>query len=127
MSKEKYTRKAIKETFGNSNVLAVGYCNLQHLLYGLDAFGYSTRAEGWACDYYEIGNKCISTGYSPIGTPVAYKICAKYDNKAREIVESWGKYTQEQKYSMIKKIRDEFIKTIGGFTNDKLYNYQTNN
>jgi len=63
--KTKFTRKEIKENY--NIIIEVGYCKLQDLLTYKQPFGYSTRAEGWACDYYELSNNiCISTGYAPI-------------------------------------------------------------
>lgn len=86
MSKYKITKKAVKELYGNK-IISVGYCNLQNLLNGNDPFAYSSRVEGWACDYYEIPRGiCISTGYSPIGKHIDYDFCRKYDEAASEII-----------------------------------------
>jgi hypothetical protein len=49
------------------------------------AFAYSTRAEGWACDYHwAASGVVVSTGYAPIGTVRApWEITKKYDDAAR--------------------------------------------
>jgi hypothetical protein len=47
-----------------------------------DAIAYSTRAEGWACDYYKVGNVIICEGYAPIGESVSYDLQKKYNEKA---------------------------------------------
>ena len=86
--KYKTTRKAVKETYGK--IISVTYDNLQFLLRGTEAFAYSTRPEGWACDYYEIPREiCISTGYAPIGKHVDYDLCRRYDEAAEKI---WSNY-----------------------------------
>ena len=80
----KVTKSAIKSSF--PTVLSVGYCQLQTMLKDREPFAYSTGAEGWACDYYDIGSGiCVSTGYRPIGKAVSYDICKKYDNEAATI------------------------------------------
>lgn len=78
--KIKTTKKAIQSNY--STILSIGYCNLQYLLKFENEFAYSTRSEGWACDYYEVNNICISTGYAPIGKSVSYDLQKKYDNEA---------------------------------------------
>ena len=62
--KYKVTKKEIKAY--HNQILQVGYCDLQDLLRFSEPVAYSTRAEGWACDYYEIDELIISTGYAPI-------------------------------------------------------------
>ena len=93
--KLKTTRKQIRDA--GMPIVAVGYCDLQttfHVL-GIEPFAYSTRAEGWACDYYEIdGRFIISTGYAPIGQQVKdYKRMRAIEEKAREFSHSgcWWK------------------------------------
>ena len=87
MTKYKVTRKAMKESYGK--IIGVSYCNLQYLLRFQEPFAYSTRAEGWACDYYDVDGVLISTGYAPIDskrTKSTYDICRKYDEAARKIL-----------------------------------------
>lgn len=81
--KFKTTKKAIKENY--NTILKIGYGNIQNLLYFENPIAYSTRAEGWACDYYEVGNVIISTGYAPIGESVPYDLQMEYNKKAEEI------------------------------------------
>jgi hypothetical protein len=85
------TKKAILNGF--NTVLSIGYCDVQYLLNYKSPFAYSAGVYGWSCDYYQIGNVCISTGYSPIGTQIkdyskvreiekqAQTICCNYDLK----------------------------------------------
>lgn len=81
--KIKTTKSAIKQGF--YTVISIGYCDLQNLLNYVSPFAYSAGINGWACDYYEIGNVCISTGYSPIGQSVNSDLIREYDTKAEKI------------------------------------------
>lgn len=101
------TKKAIKANY--SNMLKVGYCDLQNLLYGQEPFGYSTRAEGWACDYYDIDGVCISTGYAPTGATVDYKLVRKFNELARAVRDN-NALGYEQKQTELDKLRSEFIR-----------------
>lgn len=107
--KVKVTRKEVKENF--TNVLCISYCNLQYLLYYRSADYYSTRAEGWACDYYVINNDVIiSTGYAPIGQKIDYKIVRKYDLKAQKIIYSDFKF--ETKKRKLDTLLNQFINEV---------------
>ena len=64
MSKIKATKKAMKESY--NTIITIGYCNAQYLLQYENEIAYSARSEGWACDYYDINNVLISTGYAPL-------------------------------------------------------------
>lgn len=82
--KLKTTKKEVKLYY--YRILSAGYCEMQYLLNYIKPFGYSSRAEGWACDYYEVGGCCISTGYSPIASQHMkddYHLIREYDNKAK--------------------------------------------
>lgn len=81
--KLKASKKEIREYF--NTVLSIGYCDAQNLLNCKTPFAYSAGVYGWCCDYYQIGNVCISTGYSPIGTPVDYKLLRELEGEAELI------------------------------------------
>ena len=85
MSKERATKKEMKENY--KYIISVSFCNLQTLLSCEDAFCYSDRAEGWACDYYKIDNNTIiSTGYAPMGNiKASYDYCKYYEQLASKI------------------------------------------
>ena len=107
--KYRTTRKAVKEQY--KTILKIGYCNLQLLLSRVDPFAYSTRAEGWACDYYYIGNDVvISTGYAPIGKPVSYDICREYEKKAQKALEGLWDYTDQR--DALDALIEEFAKEV---------------
>ena len=84
--KLKTTKKQIRENF--NTILSVGYCDAQYLLSSRTPFAYSAGVYGWSCDYYQIGNICICTGYSPIGTPVDYELLDELERKAEQIKKS---------------------------------------
>ena len=88
MIKLKATKKEMREHFWY--ILSVDYCSMQSLLRERQPFAYSTRAEGWACDYYEVDEVLISTGYAPLNDKNMkkdYKIIMEYENKALKIDE----------------------------------------
>ena len=106
--KIKVTKKQMKAE--SNKIIKVGYCDLQHLLQGRNPFAYSAGSNGWACDYYDVGNLIISTGYAPIGESVNYEIIKKYDKKAQEasnIVNGWDKLKKE-----LDKLMVEFLNEI---------------
>ena len=86
MIKLKATKKEMRE--GYYYILSVNYCSMQSLLREQRPFAYSTRAEGWACDYYEVNDVLISEGYAPLTSKNMkkdYSIIKEYENKALEI------------------------------------------
>ena len=92
----------------NYDVYKIGYCTIQHLLNGIEPFAYSARAEGWACDYYDLGGIVVSTGYSPTGTAVPYELSKKYDDKAAKVL--GNKWSYNRKAAELARLRAEFAK-----------------
>ena len=86
--KLKTTKSVIKNGF--NTIISIGYCSAQYLLYYKNPFAYSAGVYGWSCDYYQIGNKCISTGYSPIGKDLDYNLLNEFETKAQAIVHSYS-------------------------------------
>ena len=84
--KLKVSKKDINKRF--LNVLHVHAYEIPNLLYFTPAFAYSVRAEGWACDYYETGNFCLSSGDAPIGQKCNRDLENIYEAKAKKINES---------------------------------------
>ena len=104
--KLKTTKNQIKNSF--VNVLSLGYCELQYLTYYKNPFAYSSGINGWACDYYNIDNVCLSTGYSPIGANVDYKLVRKYELKAQKIVLDYNTdYKLREK--RVNKLLNDFV------------------
>ena len=84
--KFKVTKKEMRN--GYDKIVGVGYCNLQNLLNYEKEIAYSTRSEGWACDYYDVKGVLISTGYAPLNSKNVkcdYDIMKKYDDQAMEV------------------------------------------
>jgi hypothetical protein len=104
MGKIRVTKKAINEGF--RNIICVGYCNLQHLLYYTDADFVTVRAEGWGADIYKIDyNTVIVTGYAPFGNiRPCYDLQEDYDRKACAIV-----HDRTKDFNTIKKDLAELL------------------
>lgn len=90
-------------------VVAVGYCELQHLLHDVKPIAYTARREGWACDVYRLEKFYISTGYAPFGKSLDYSFLKKFDDKARAILsndfgfEGWDVGIYEKRRAAQKK------------------------
>jgi hypothetical protein len=111
--KFKATKKEMKDNY--YHIISIPYCNAQHLLNYLSPIAYSTRAEGWACDYYDACGVLISTGYSTIASKNAkqdYDTTRAYDDKAREIVN--GDMDYKMKPDAVYALLREFVKTCIG-------------
>lgn len=109
--KNKITRKHINLYF--NNVVNVGYCKLQYLLFNYTPFAYNEGVFGWNFDTYNIHNVIICTGYRNLpGKPAVGAM--EYENKAKSIYYS-DKLTWEQKGIQIEILLHEFCKTNGGF------------
>ena len=108
--KFKTTKKSIKEN--SYYIIKASYCLLQDLLSYENEFAYSTRTEGWACDYYDINGVIISTGYAPIESKnvnVNYKMMKSYNDKAQHIRYN-TKFKYETKKRKVQSLLNEFIK-----------------
>lgn len=108
--KYKTTKKSVNA--GYSNVICIGYCNLQTLLKFENETAYTVRREGWAADIYDFGNTAIVTGYAPFGNirPV-YQTQMKYEKLAEKIAYNYDLTWEEQKTKM-RDLIDEFIKEV---------------
>lgn len=110
--KYRTTKKAMRESY--EKILGVSYCALQSLLRFTEPIAYSTRREGWACDYYDVDGVLISTGYAPLKsrcTPHAdYDLINAYEQKARKIFESDLPYDERKK--QINSLLHEFIEKV---------------
>lgn len=104
--KLKTTKTQIKNNF--VNIIKIGYCDIQYLTYYKSAFAYSSGAYGWSCDYYNIENICLSTGYSPIGETVSYELIKKYELKAQKIINDFN-INYDLKVKKVNKLLVEFI------------------
>jgi len=117
------TKKHITEQY--HRIISVGYCELQFLLRYKNPFAYSTRKEGWACDYYVINGILISVGYSPAkekNTKKDYDLTRVYDIKAYGIINDLVLCSGDKK-AMIDDLLCEFVeKMVANFNEEDLKN-----
>ena len=104
--KLKTTKSQIKNNF--VNIISIGYCELQYLTYYKNPFAYSSGAYGWSCDYYDINNVCLSTGYNPIGESASYELIKKYEMKAQQIVTDYN-IDYNLKVKKVNKLLTDFV------------------
>lgn len=112
MSKIRLTKKSLNTDYWN--ILGTGYCNLQFLLKFQEPFAYSARAEGWACDYYNVDGLLISTGYSPMKSKrvrSCYELEHEYDDIAKEILED-SEISWAEKEERVNKLLRQFVERI---------------
>lgn len=110
--KIKVTKKEMINRY--DTIICIGYCDAQYLLKFENKIAYSTRVEGWACDYYDINNILISTGYAPLTEKKSirsYEILSKYEDKAREIVCNYSLNYEEQK-KQVRLLLESFITEV---------------
>ena len=107
--KLKTTNKQIKANF--NTVIKVGYCNAQYLLSYKKPFAYNCGVSGWNCDFYEINNVCISTGYFPIGNNLPYFLVCILEEKAKNICLDYN-LDNETKKAKLDLLLDELINSI---------------
>lgn len=107
--KIKATRKMIKNNY--SNIINVGYANLQHLFFYDTSKYYNCGVYGWNWDGYELDeNTCIITGYrNTLGDSIDINYIQEIDNKARKIVNSWGTWSLEDKKQKLNELKNEFL------------------
>jgi len=107
--KLKTTKKQIKNNF--NNIYSFGYCEIQNLVYYKSAFAYSGGSYGWSCDYYEIDDVCLSTGYSPTGIEVDFDLVRKYEDKAKKVIGNYD-LTHKVRRNRCNKLLSKLINEI---------------
>jgi hypothetical protein len=111
--KFKTTNKELKNRVPSNYLFKTGYCDLQHLLHYTRPIAYASGVYGWNYDVYCIDDVYITTGYrSMVGNQIPFELVREYDEKAREIVNSWGKYEYDEKKQLINDLLKEFIEKI---------------
>lgn len=101
------TRKELVRNYGN-NGLAVGYCDAYYLLKYEDKRAFTAGVYGWNFDAYDIDGVLICTGYrGMIGKQPRF--LAKYEKKARAIVENWD-LSFDKKQKKVGKLLRAWIK-----------------
>lgn len=110
--KLKTTQKSAKEEY--KNIIKIGYCCLQYLLYYKSPVAYTSGSYGWNADIYEIGRgSAICTGYRPFGDIRAdYELVREYDKKAKDVLFSNAKADDVRK--KLDELLNEFIEKVLG-------------
>lgn len=80
---------------------------MQNLLWACEPFAYSSGRYGWTCDYCDVDDIIISTGYNLIGRKVNYDLVRDYENKTYNIWTNF--YTTEEAKAAIKALLSEFV------------------
>lgn len=109
--KFKTTKKAMNESY--DKIISTGAGDLQHLLQYKEPFAYSTRLEGWACDYYDVEGVLICTGYAPIRgkrNHSTYEIEHEFDEKAKKLRDNISDWEDREK--MVNTLLHEYIKKV---------------
>lgn len=96
MSKYRVTKKAMKEKWGRRLVF-IPDGSMQYFKRAIEPVAYSTRVEGWACDYYEFPDFCISEGYDPAGKRIMnYEDFTPYREASDAIMRNYDISCDEQ-------------------------------
>lgn len=108
--KAKVTKTEMKKKW-KSRLLFVPDGTMQYFHGVAEPVAYSTRVEGWACDYYEFDDFCICEGYDPVGKRIMnYDECKPFYEASREISNKCLLHDEEQK--LFNNLLDDFIGTI---------------
>lgn len=87
--KFKTTAKEIRESAYNP--LAIGYSELQYLLFYKSPDAYTCGIYGWNFDVYQLDGATICTGYrGMVGKKVPYEITRYFNKKAEKIIHDWN-------------------------------------
>lgn len=102
------TERTIRNSY--SNIISVGYCNLQRLLSRRNPEFYTASSYGWNADIYVISpDTVIVTGYRPFGNCILdYKQCKKYETKADDVVEYYS-FDQDRIAHRLDELIREFV------------------
>lgn len=107
--KKKITRNEMKRYY--NDIIKIGYCDAQYILYYDIPQFYNYGKYGWNYDVYDFGDIAICTGYNPIGNvKPSFEIAQKYDDLARLIVTGSDSY--DVKVEKVQSLRNEFIERV---------------
>lgn len=119
MNKIKATKKAIVESY--NNVICVGYCDLQNLLYCKSPSFYTCGVYGWNADVFDFESTAICTGYRPFGNASApYGLRDYYEKLAEPIAREWDVPWDDKKQKLDDLIH-QFIEDVLGHDGLKHY------
>lgn len=102
--KFKTTAKEIRNYGGN--VVRAGYCDLQHLLRGVEPVAYTCGVYGWNFDVYILHGVTICTGYRGMVGRRANGI-AEFEKRAESIIHNRD-IDCEKRQELLDELRKEF-------------------
>ena len=117
MHKIKVSKSEVKNN--NYRILGAGYCKMQYLLQYHTPTAYSSGTYGWACDYYDINNIVISTGYDYVKSKnmtYDYDLIKQYEDTARSII--CDNHYQNSKEA-VNKLLLELLEKLKKWNNEK--------
>lgn len=111
MNKLKATKKAIVESY--NNVICVGYCDLQNLLYCKSPSFYTAGTYGWNCDVFDFGSTAICTGYRPFGNASApVGLITYYEKQAEPIAHNRERLSWAERKQKLDELTYQFIDDV---------------
>lgn len=111
--KYKTTQKAIRN--GYHTIIKIGYCAAQNLLNLENPIAYTSGANGWNADIYDLGGGvAIVTGYNPFGNVVpSYDKIKEYEDKAEKIRYEYSlPWKWQEQGEQLKQLINEFVKEV---------------
>ena len=101
--KYRTTAKTIRNS--GDRVIAAGYCEMYHLLYGEAASAYACGVYGWNFDVYHVDGVTICTGYRGMpGARLGFEKVREAEKRAEKIACDRDK-PHDQKVAEIAEIR----------------------
>ena len=110
--KFKVSKKEMNRNY--HQIISIGYCRAYWLLKYKEPIAYSTRAEGWACDYYDIDGVLISTGCAPLSSKNTYSnydIVHRYNEQAQKIACDYT-LSFEERAERVNALLKEYVKEV---------------
>lgn len=111
--KVRVTQKHLKNVINPNHLIC---CNLPTLLNHLNPDYYTCGVYGWNADIYVLDRLVIVTGYRPFGKRIDYKLARKYEEKAKQILNSRHLYTTAEQ----ENIKNQLNELIAQFENEVL-------
>lgn len=111
-SKVRITQKYLKNFYNANDILSVPYADLQYLLYYRNADFYTCGVYGWNANIYVLDKFVIVTGYHPFGKDVSFELIRKYNEKAKEAMNSNYEDTKAQLDKLIAQFENEVLESV---------------
>lgn len=103
------TKKAVKNNY--SEIIRIGYCDLQTLLSLEEPFAYTAGVYGWNANIYDLNGIALVTGYRTFGEiSPSWELIEKYEQKAKEVIDLI--YNYEERKEALKTLIDSFLEEV---------------